>query len=113
MASVAMNGGTRSLMMGMALWTPQTAPTSAATATATGTLADSDHAGDIMVSAGYGNGGGKPRIMTAVERTPASARIAPTERSMPPVMMTIVTPTPRIVLTEVWRTTFERLRTVR
>ena len=52
-------------------------------------------------------------MITAVESAPASAKIAPTERSIPPVMMTIVIPTPMIVFTEVWRRTLERLRTVR
>ncbi len=47
-----------------------------------------------------------PSRRMVMETTPASARTEPTERSMPPVMITKVSPTARMVLMAIWRETF-------
>ena len=44
---------------------------------------------------------------------PLMARIAPTDRSMPPEMIIIVIPSAMMLITAVWRTTLERLVFVR
>ena len=50
-----------------------------------------------------------PRSIAMVPSTPPIARIAPTERSMPPAMMIIVMPSDMMLITAVCRTTLDRL----
>ena len=48
-------------------------------------------------------------VSSMAQSTEPSARIEPTERSMPPVRITSVIPTATIPLLETWRSTLERL----
>ncbi len=74
-ASVAMNGGRRSSVTHRPLTSPQAAPVNSPSNIAIGTL--------------------MPARTDSAATTPASARIDPTDRSMPPVMITQVAPMPR------------------
>ena len=56
---------------------------------------------------------GMPRSIAMVPSTPLMARMAPTERSMPPAMMMAVIPSDMILMTAVCRTTLARLIGVR
>ena len=51
--------------------------------------------------------------MAMVPSTPPIARMAPTERSMPPAMMIMVMPSDMMLMTAVCRTTLDRFVSVR
>ena len=55
----------------------------------------------------------RPFSIAMVPSRPPMARIAPTERSMPPAMMIRVMPSAMMLMTAVCRTTLERLVLVR
>ena len=56
---------------------------------------------------------GWPFSIAMVPSRPPMARIAPTDRSMPPEMMISVMPSAMMLITAVWRTTLDRLVLVR
>ena len=94
MPSVAMNGGSRSRVTAMPLAKP--------------------HAVPARMPASMPSQTGKPPAFTArAAVTPASARTDPTDRSMPPVMMTQVAPMPRMAIEVTWSATVSPLPTVR
>ena len=53
------------------------------------------------------------RLYTSAPRTDASARLEPTDRSMPRVRITICCPMATMAITAVWASTFPTLRQVR
>src|SRR3990167_6831364 len=93
MPSVAMKGGSLSTVTHRPLIRPHRAPTSNPASMASGT--------------------GTPAFTARAATTPASARMAPTERSMPPVMITQVAPMPRKAMEVTCRATVMPLPTVK
>ena len=86
--SVTMNGLIFSRVVRKPLASPQARPVSTPTATPAGMAA--------------------PRSMAMVPISPPMARMAPTERSMPPAMITSVMPSAMMLITAVCRTTLDR-----
>ena len=104
MPSVAMKGGILNLEMSEPLMRPVSAPMPSAT------------------TMGMRTGTTKPGYLSVAEScncarlvaiTAASASTEPEPRSMPPVMMTIVTPMAISPMKEIWRTMLKRLRAVK
>src|SRR6266513_2696798 len=89
MPRVAMNGTTRSPVMSRPFVSPTNPPASTAAVAAAGTA--------------------QPAPIPSAATTPLNAIVAPTDRSMPPLMMMNVTPiAPRATIT-VWESTMRRL----
>ena len=94
-----MKGGILNLAMREPLIRPQTAPT--ASAATMGTITGTS-------SPGYLADAQSVRWARLEATTAARAKTEPEDRSMPPVMITIVTPMAIRPITEIWRTTLTR-----
>ena len=90
MPSVAMNGTTLRPVMRRPLPSPMSPPASTAAATA--------------------SDGGQPAPIASAATTPVSAIVAPTDRSIPPLMMMSVIPIAPSATITVWVRTIRRLK---
>ncbi len=104
MPNVAMNGGILKRAISEPLTRPQRAPI--AKAARTGTSTGTSRPGNLISAQ-------SSRCARLAATTAARARTDPEDRSMPPVMMTMVTPMAIRPTTEIWRTMLSRLRAVR
>ncbi len=71
------------------------------------------HSRPVVIPTATPTGMENPFSMAMVPSSPPMARIAPTERSIPPMMMIMVMPSAMMLITAVCRTTLERFLLVR